>query len=80
MTNPTIEIKTVQWYDGKEKTTVILTLWGENTGKEILSVQLFNPTEGMIDPEFQNSKEWEKIRPEVEKGCYQLLSLLIERS
>jgi len=78
MTNPTIDTKPVKWYDGKEKTTVVLTMWGENTGKEILSVQFFNPTEKMIDPEFQNSKEWEKIRQEVEKGCYNLLSLLIE--
>lgn len=78
MTNPTIEFKTVPWYDGKEKTTVVLTMWGENTGKEILSVQFFNPTEKITDPKFYESKEWEKIRQEVEKGCYNLLSLLIE--
>ena len=80
MKNPTSEIKTIPWYNGKEKTTVILTIWGENTRKEILSLQLFNPPEWMKDPKFYETDEWEKIRPEVEKGCYNLLSLLMERS
>ena len=80
MTNPTIEFKTIPWYESKEKTTVILTMWGENTGKEILSVQLFNPPEWMKDPQFYKTEEWERIRPEVEKGCYHLLSLLMEKS